>query len=59
MYKKRTKFIASMLVLMLTMTHFSIIGEVVATSFDNQTVATNNENVEFDAYFMEEKQKTH
>jgi len=59
MYKKRTKFIASMLVLMLTMTHLSIVGEVIATSLDNQTIATNNENVEFDAYFMEDKQKTH
>ena len=59
MYKKGTKIIASMLVFMLTITHLSVIGEVFATSLEDQSVQTNNANVEFDSYFTNENQKTH
>lgn len=51
MDRKRTKLIAIMLVFMLTITHFSIIGEVLANSLENQETKTNNANVEFDSYF--------
>lgn len=59
MNKTTNKIIASMLVLILTLAQLSIIGiygkEVYATnsSLENQTVATNNKNVEFDAYFSD------
>lgn len=59
MYKKRTKLVASILVFMLTITHLSIVKEVLATSLENQTSTTNHANVEFDAYFMEENKKVH
>lgn len=59
MDKKRMKVIASILVLMLTMTHFNILGTVIAASLENQTQQTNHANVEFDAYFMEGSKKVH
>ena len=59
MYQKRTKIIASMLIFMLTITHLNIIGQVLATSLESQTTQTNNENVEFDGYFMNETKKEH
>lgn len=59
MYKKRTKLVAIMLVFMLTITHLSIIGEVFATNLENQETKTNNNNVEFDSYFMDENSRTH
>lgn len=51
MYKKRTKIIASILIFILTITHLNVIGQVFATSIENQSTKTNNENVEFDSYF--------
>lgn len=59
MDKKRMKVIASILVFMLTMTHFNMLGTVIAASLENQTQQTNHANVEFDAYFMEESKKVH
>ncbi len=53
------KVIASILVFMLTMTHFNMLGTVIAASLENQTQQTNHANVEFDAYFMEESKKVH
>jgi len=59
MYQKRRKIIASMLIFMLTVTHLSVIGEVLATSLENQSTKTNNANVEFDTYFTNNNQKVH
>ena len=59
MYKKTTKIIASMLVFVLTMANFSVLGEVFASSLENQTSQTRYANVEFDAYFKNENQNTH
>ena len=58
MYQKSRKIIASMLVVMLMMSHISIIGEVLATSIENQKTTTNQTNVEFDAYFDAKKHET-
>lgn len=59
MYKKRTKIIASMLVIILTMAHLNIIGEVLASSLENQVTTTRQANVEFDVYFKSETSKQH
>lgn len=59
MYKKRTKIIASILIFMLTITHLNVIGQVFATSIENQSTKTNNENVEFDSYFTNGDKKEH
>ena len=59
MYQKRKKIIASMLIFMLTITHLSIIKEVLATSLESQTIQTNNANVEFDVYFTNGDKKEH
>lgn len=59
MYKKSTKIIASILVLMLTATHFNILGTVLASTLESQSLLTNNNNITFDAYFMEENKKVH
>lgn len=65
MYKTTNKIIASMLVLILTLAQLSLIGiygkEVYATdsSLENQQTRTNNENVEFDAYFIDAKNEVH
>ena len=59
MYNKTTKIIAGLLILMLSMLYFNIIGEVIATSIESQTSKTSQTNVEFDAYFDAENQKTH
>ena len=59
MYKKTTKLIASILVVMLTMSHISIVGEVLASSIENQIAKTNQANVEFDAYFDVQSEAKH
>ncbi|MBO5413659.1 MAG: hypothetical protein J6A29_05190 [Clostridia bacterium] len=65
MSKTTNKIIASMLVLILTLAQLSLIGiygkEVYATdsNLEAQGVATNNENVEFDAYFIVDEKETH
>lgn len=59
MYKNKTKIIASILVLLITITHFNVLGQVLATSLEAQKTTTNNANVEFDAYFKEENSKVH
>lgn len=62
MYRKTNKIIASLLVIMLMFSYFSIIGEVFAegiTSIDenttkeleNQGMDTNNKNIKFDTFF--------
>ena len=56
MYNRQgKKIIASILVFILTLAHFSVIGQVLASSLENQTTKTNIENIEFDAYFNEDK----
>lgn len=65
MYKTTKRIIASMLVLIITLAQLSLIGvygkEVYATdsNLENQGIDTNNENVEFDAYFMMQEEKVH
>lgn len=46
MYTKTRKIIATMLVLMITITHFNVIGEVLATNLESQNIQTNVEHVE-------------
>ena len=65
MYKKSKKIIAIMLVLIIALANFSNVGiyasEVLAenVSLENQNSKTNNSNVEFDAYFVSEGNKTY
>lgn len=65
MYKISNKIIASMLLLILTISQLSLIGiygkEVYAadSSLESQGVATNNANVEFDVYFIVGENETH
>lgn len=58
MNKKGVKIIASMLVFVMMFTYMSIVEEVIATSVTStQSTQTNNANVEFDAYMMEDTNK--
>lgn len=65
MYKKINKIIASMIVFIMMIANMSTIGihigEVVATNseLNTQNSKTNNSNVEFDSYFVEEQNKTY
>lgn len=65
MSKTKNKIIAFMLVLILTLTQLSLVGiygkEVYATdpNLEKQGVNTNNDNVEFDAYFKVDEKVTH
>lgn len=60
MYRKGTKIIASMLVFMMALSNVSVIGQAVyASSLESQEKATNNANVEFDAYFVANEKRTH
>lgn len=58
-----SKLLATMLVITLTFANVLLLGDyankVFATenNLDNQTVATNNPNVEFDAYYMDKSNK--
>ena len=58
MYKKVTKWVASGLVFILMFTYLSTIKEVLATSVEEQNNKTNQANVEFDTYLLENEQKT-
>ena len=59
MYRARRKIIASILVFVIMFAYFSIVEEAIASSLEAQSTQTNQSNVEFDAYFMQEKVKTH
>ena len=59
MQKKKMKIIASMLILVLTLAHLNVIGQVLAISLEDQLTTTNNANVEFNAYFKNEIGKEH
>ena len=59
MYKAKTKLIAGLLIFIMMFTYISIVGEVLALSLEDQTTKTNHSNVEFGAYFLEGKNKTH
>lgn len=59
MQKKKMKIIASMLILVLTLAHLNVIGQVLAISLEDQLTTTNNANVEFDSYFKNEIGKEH
>lgn len=62
--KLLTKVLAATLAVILTFTNFVMLGLYTSKTYattdalENQKVASNNENVEFDAYFMEDT-KTH
>lgn len=67
MYKKSKKIIATMLVLIIALANFSNVGiyasevfaEKKSTSLEKQNSKTNNSNVEFDAYFVSDEEKTY
>ena len=59
MKRGKMKIVASLLVFALTFSYFSIIQNAIASSIENQTSKTNQANVEFDTYFMENGQKVH
>ena len=59
MKKGKMKIVASLLVFALTFSYFSIIQNAIASSLEDQTSKTNQANVEFDTYFMENGQKVH
>lgn len=59
MYKKGTKTIASMLVFIMMFAYLNIVGQVFAVSLEAQNSQTNHPNVEFDSYFIVNKNKTH
>lgn len=65
MYKKSKKIIATMLLMIITLANFSNVGiyasEVLAenVSLEKQNAKTNNSNVEFNAYFVSEENKTY
>ena len=59
MEKGKMKIVASLLVFALTFSYFSIIQNAIASSLEDQTSKTNQANVEFDTYFMENGQKVH
>ena len=59
MNQRKAKIIASMLVFVMMFTYLSIVKEVVAVSLDEQTTRTNNSNIEFDAYLIEDDSKTY
>ena len=58
-----TKLLATMLVMTLTLTNFMLLGMYMGKSYgasdnlERQQIGTNNENVTFDAYFMDDKGK--
>ena len=59
MEKGKMKIVASLLVFALTFSYFSIIQNAIASSLEDQTSKTNQANVEFDTYFMENGKKVH
>lgn len=63
MYKMKQKIVASLLIFIMLLAYISTIGiygkEVYASSLEGQTSKTNNENVEFDAYFLSDEKAVH
>ena len=65
MYTIKKKIIASLLITIIVMTNLTIIGKGAGISYadnsnlEKQSIVTNNENVEFDAYFISKENKTH
>ncbi len=59
MEKGKIKIVASLLVFVLTFSYFSIIQNAIASSLEDQTSKTNQANVEFDTYFMENGERVH
>lgn len=59
MDKKQIKIIASMVIFIMMCAYLSTIGEVLAMSLESQTTKINNTNIEFDSYFIKDKQKIH
>lgn len=65
MYKKGNKILASIIVFIMLMANMSTIGihvgEVIATdsTLNTQNSKTNNSNVEFDSYFIDDENITH
>ncbi len=61
----KKKIIASLLITIIVMTNLTIIGKGAGISYadnsnlEKQSIVTNNENVEFDAYFISKENKTH
>ena len=60
MYKKTNKIMASLIVLIMLFANISPVAQVIAyDGLNSQNSKTNNENVEFDAYFVEENKKSY
>lgn len=65
MHSIKNKIIAILLVTIIALGNLAFLGENISATYanyasmENQTLATNNENVEFDAYFKSEGKKTH
>ena len=65
MYSKKNKIIAILLVTIIAVGNFAVVGKGMPISYasssklENQSIATNNENVEFDAYFLSQENKVH
>lgn len=65
MYSIKNKIIAILLITVIAVGNFALIGNGISISYasnsnlENQSIATNNENVEFDAYFMSQNNKMH
>ena len=59
MKKGKMKIVASLIVFAITFSYFSIIQSAIASSLEDQTSKTNQANVEFDSYFIENDQKVH
>ena len=65
MYSIKNKIIAIMLIMVICVGNFAFVLENISTTYatntnlEAQSIATNNENVEFDTYFMKEAQKVH
>ena len=61
----KNKIIAIMLIMVICVGNFAFVLENISTTYatntnlEAQSIATNNENVEFDTYFMKEAQKVH
>ena len=65
MYSIKNKMMAILLVTVIAVGNFTTIGRGISISYasnsnlENQSIATNNENVEFDAYFLSKNNKVH
>ena len=65
MYSIKNKMMAILLVTVIAVGNFTTIGRGISISYasnsnlESQSIATNNENVEFDAYFLSKNNKVH